>query len=247
MYRNLDLNKYAKGTPAEHFVASDELFLSDFLEKHTASLLRYLTMYKYGGTFIDMDVILKKSLDELVSNCAAAQSRYFIDDAFLHFNTDRRTGRNISEECLRYVGREQFFEKDAKSEFFFFLSIHFFREFISSFDPTYQTLNGDLITHVLRKICHCEDVALMNGERCNGFKVYPPIDFNPITWDRWQEYFEPKEADKTVEAVKKCRAIRLWQILSSDYKVMKGSSPTAYGVLAAKNCPKVFWASGEFF
>lgn len=101
-FRNINLEKYAAGTSIHEWIATDELFLSDFLEEHTKTLLKYLTMYKYGGTYIDMDIILQKPLDDVVLNCAAAESRRNIDDAFLHFDIGN-VGQNISENCLRYI------------------------------------------------------------------------------------------------------------------------------------------------
>lgn len=101
-FRNINLAKYAAGTPITEWIATDELFLSDFLEDHTKTLLKYLTMFKYGGTYIDMDIILQKPLDDVVLNCAAAESRRNIDDAFLHFDIGN-IGQNISENCLKYT------------------------------------------------------------------------------------------------------------------------------------------------
>lgn len=101
-FRNINLEKYATGTPINEWIATDELYLSDFLEEHTKTLLKYLTMYRYGGTYIDMDIILQKPLDDVVLNCAAAESRQNVDDAFLHFDIGN-VGQNISENCLRYT------------------------------------------------------------------------------------------------------------------------------------------------
>lgn len=98
--RNLNLRKYAVDTPAADWVASNEIYLSEFLERQMATLLRYLTMWKYGGTYMDMDLILQMNLYDLPPNCAAAQSRGLVDDAFLHFETSFM-GRNVSEECLK--------------------------------------------------------------------------------------------------------------------------------------------------
>lgn len=92
-----------------------------------------------------------------------------------------------------------------------------------------------------------DDVALMNAERCQGFTILSPKTFIPIKWDQWQQLFEPTEADKTMELIDGSIGVRLWDVLSSEFKVKKGGNPTAYGVIAAKSCPKVFNASSEFF
>lgn len=104
-----------------------------------------------------------------------------------------------------------------------------------------------MLAQVLNRICHIDDVALMNADRCQGFTILPPKTIVPVEWDQWQQLFEPTEADKTMELVDGSIGVRLWDALSWEFKVKKGGNPTAYGVIAAKSCPKVFNASSEFF
>lgn len=86
----------------------------------------------------------------------------------------------------------------------------------------------------------------MNADRCQGFTVLPPKTFFPDIFS-WQQLFEPTEANKIMELVDGLLGVRLWDAVSSEFKVKKGGNPTAYGVIAAKSCPKVFNASSEFF
>lgn len=68
--RNIDMWKLAIGTPLEKWLTSDTIFHSDYLYEHLADVLRFLTLYKFGGIYSDTDVVLMKSFDELGVNFA---------------------------------------------------------------------------------------------------------------------------------------------------------------------------------
>lgn len=59
-------------------------------------------LYKWGGTYLDLDVIVQKKLDEVLSNYAGAESDKFVAAGILNFEHEG-TGHEIAEMCLRYV------------------------------------------------------------------------------------------------------------------------------------------------
>lgn len=58
--RYLNFVKYALDTPLHDFVTSNAIFKSYWPVSHTSDLLRYLTLWKFGGTYLDLDVVLMK-------------------------------------------------------------------------------------------------------------------------------------------------------------------------------------------
>lgn len=50
----LNLTKYAQDTPLEGWLKKGELFRSKYVNSHTSDVLRYLSLYKYGGTYLDL-------------------------------------------------------------------------------------------------------------------------------------------------------------------------------------------------
>ena len=50
----LNLTKYAENTPLEEWIKTDKLFRSKYVISHMSDVLRFLSMYKYGGTYLDM-------------------------------------------------------------------------------------------------------------------------------------------------------------------------------------------------
>jgi len=58
--RHIDFVKYSHNTPLQEFVASGKMFNSQWPVSHTSDLLRFLTLWKFGGTYMDLDVVLMK-------------------------------------------------------------------------------------------------------------------------------------------------------------------------------------------
>lgn len=59
-FRHINFVKYSYNTPLQNFVASKTIFTSQWPVSHTSDLLRYLTLWKFGGTYLDLDVVLMK-------------------------------------------------------------------------------------------------------------------------------------------------------------------------------------------
>lgn len=87
-FRNINLWKYAEDTPLSEFLMSDKLFLSQYLNSHVSDFLRYISLYKYGGTYLDLDVIVLKSFENITYNYAGAESENFVAAGVLNFQHD---------------------------------------------------------------------------------------------------------------------------------------------------------------
>lgn len=58
--RYIDFKRYSDKTPLQDFVRSNTIFTSHWPVSHTSDLLRFLTLWKFGGTYLDLDVVLMK-------------------------------------------------------------------------------------------------------------------------------------------------------------------------------------------
>lgn len=61
-YPNVHINyfnlmEFSIGTPLEEFMVQDKLSESKYRIEHTSDVLRILTLYKYGGMYMDLDVL----------------------------------------------------------------------------------------------------------------------------------------------------------------------------------------------
>ena len=103
-YNNVHLNylnitQYAEKTPLEEWIKKGDLFKSKYINAHTSDVLRYLTLWKYGGTYLDLDVVVRKPLDSIPSNYAGAENSKTINCAVL--NLDRQFGFLFADMCLK--------------------------------------------------------------------------------------------------------------------------------------------------
>ncbi|XP_070507561.1 lactosylceramide 4-alpha-galactosyltransferase-like [Chironomus tepperi] len=55
--RYVNLLEYSRGTPLEQFMIEDKLNKSKYRIEHTSDVMRILTLYKYGGLYLDLDVL----------------------------------------------------------------------------------------------------------------------------------------------------------------------------------------------
>lgn len=104
-YKNFQMNyfnitKYAEQTPMEEWMKKDELSRSKHRTAHTADVLRFLTLWKYGGTYLDLDVVVLKPLDTIV-NYAGAESSQYVAIGIINMN-QIGIGHDVADMILRY-------------------------------------------------------------------------------------------------------------------------------------------------
>lgn len=99
--RNVNIWAYSANTPMSRWIQKDLLFQSNYLHAHVADYMRLLSLYKFGGTYMDLDVVVQKPLDTLGQNYAGSQSSKFIANGVMNFDADD-TGHDIVELILKY-------------------------------------------------------------------------------------------------------------------------------------------------
>lgn len=91
------IDMYAKGTPIEPILL--DLEESKYPIQHSSDILRILTLNKWGGIYLDTDMIVVKSLDELPPNWVAKQNDFSFASGILSFAKDE-VGRNVTRRIL---------------------------------------------------------------------------------------------------------------------------------------------------
>lgn len=86
----------------------------------------------------------------------------------------------------------------------------------------------------------------MTPDQCLGFKVYPPKSFYAVPWPKWEYFFDEDKLNKTMEMTKESIAIHVWN-KHSFKRQFKVGTKAAYGIIAEKNCPKVYQSTGIYF
>ncbi|XP_043654133.1 lactosylceramide 4-alpha-galactosyltransferase [Drosophila teissieri] len=220
--RHLNLWRYAAGTPIAKWLKSGKLFKSKFLFPHVSDLLRYVTLYKYGGLYLDLDVVVQQNLEKMPPNFTGAESNTSLACGVMKMSSGG-LGHKIATMCL----------KDLEANYN---------------GDKWGTNGPGVITRVAKKQCKTENVKAMinNPKRCNGFRVYDPSAFYAIPWLQWKDFFQPNRLNVTMRRVSKSPVVHVWNKFSKAWK-LKTKGSCAYTELAKTHCPRSFAAAGPFF
>lgn len=186
-----------------------------------SDFLRILTLWRWGGTYMDLDVVMKKSLANVTQNFAGAESENMIANGVMNYESTG-FGHYIADSILK--------------------------NFVSNFVGYIWAHNGpECITRVLaNKICKVRKTSEMTAENCKGFRAMPRNTFYAIYYTQHHFFFEEKYLKQGLEMTKDSILIHVWNQLSSKRKLKVGSK-TLYGVHAEQYCPKVYGSCGEYF
>ncbi|XP_055375747.1 lactosylceramide 4-alpha-galactosyltransferase [Condylostylus longicornis] len=218
--RNVNLWSYAADTPIYEWFKDGKLFKSKYIYSHVSDFLRYLTLWHWGGTYLDLDVVMMKTIENIPPNFAGAESIYHVAAGVLNFDWDG-FGHEIADMCLR--------------------------NFQTHFDGYDWGKNGPgVITRTLHEICKTKQIYLMTRSRCFNFNVFQNETFYAVPYTHWKYFFDSDYLERTLEMTKNSIAIHVWNRYSSDTPIIVGSN-VAYGVIAEKFCPKVYKSSGKYF
>ncbi|XP_022220875.2 lactosylceramide 4-alpha-galactosyltransferase-like [Drosophila obscura] len=220
--RRVNVWRYAAGTPMEEWLRNGDLLRSQHLVSHVSDFLRYLTLFRYGGLYLDMDVVVLQKMEDLPPNYTGAESDSMLAAGVMNLAATG-IGHEIAELCLR--------------------------DFQLNFNGSVWAMNGPgVITRVAQLICDTDYVALMQDDRkrCAGFKVYGRGAFYAVHSSQWRDLFEPDKLEQTLARIRYSYVVHMWNKHSSQLAIKVGST-SAYAKFAERNCPRAFHAAGEYF
>lgn len=156
-FLNNDIWQYVYETPAQKWMAELVIFDSVNVEQQLSNFLRFVSLWKFGGTTIDLDVISFMSLEEMTNFAGVFRNQQnLIGNKVFNFNRSA-SGRRFASGCLK--------------------------DFISNFDKSTPIQNGPwVITRVLMEICGTLKIRNITPMKCN-FTVVPEEIFHPFDED----------------------------------------------------------------
>lgn len=190
---SIDLDRYFSSSPLEHWYFCTTWNYGPYAVSHLSDALRFLTLYKYGGFYFDLDIIHLKSVTSSFRNFVVADvgKEYLAAGAF-HADLKHPVVRLALEE---------------------------FRNTYSKKDWGY---NGpELFTRILQRYCQVKNVNSMTSGKCHGFRVLPPESFYPIDWLSWRRYFE--RSATTPQWPEEVIGLHVWNKVSAEEPVIKTS------------------------
>jgi lactosylceramide 4-alpha-galactosyltransferase len=179
-----------------------------------------LSLWKYSGTYLDLDIVMLKPLDTLQPNYAGAESNNFVAAGIINLEND--SGHEIADLCVK--------------------------DLLKNFDGNDWGNNGPgVITRVLQQICNTKNVMKMisTPNQCKNFKVLPIESCYAIRWPEHIKFFKEEFLNETMERLNESIIAHVWNKHSAATP-LKMDANVAYIQLAKKFCPKVA-AESEFF
>lgn len=217
---HLDFDTYLNHSPLYHLLhTSSKLPSSSHIQSHVSDILRYVTLARYGGLYLDLDVVVLKGLDVLEGTWSGAESEANVAAGVMRFGVDEK-GKRLGRESLRELGER--------------------------FEPTGWGDNGPgVITRLASKLCNAKIAAEMT--HCRDITIYPPPFFYPIPWWNWTMYFDPDQLQKVFHLARDSYAIHVWNKHSASTTIELDGKPTAYSIFAKSFCPRVYATCDTYF
>ncbi|KAL5550316.1 hypothetical protein UlMin_000492 [Ulmus minor] len=204
-----DLPFLVNNTPAEAWLKELKSGTKDPgaipLSQNLSNLMRLTILYKYGGIYIDSDIIVLRDFSKL-RNVVGAQS---IDA--------------VSKQWTRLNGAVMVFD------IYHPLLLDFLAEFALTFDGNIWGFNGPyLLSRVITRIIRSKS----NGYHDFNFTIFPPKAFYPVHWHRIERVLKKPKNETELRWVEQMvselngrdtYAIHLWMKRSGDCKIEEGS------------------------
>ncbi|XP_065085833.1 lactosylceramide 4-alpha-galactosyltransferase-like [Ochlerotatus camptorhynchus] len=219
--RRVNLDTFAFGSPVEKLFAEGALKQSSYIVEHTADVLRILTLYKYGGTYLDTDVLVRKTFNKMQPNYLGSEGSGYVANGVINLEATG-FGHQFAEACLNDLAQH--------------------------FDGKQWAANGPfMVTRNLQTFCNTTDITKMAREQCGGqLTVYPPDWFYRIRYPRHAWFFYPEHSDEVMNSTKDDVLVHMWNKATSGIQ-LKINSTAAYIQLANQFCPNVLMQTAENF
>lgn len=214
---SMNLMQFSLETHYDDLIKNGNLLKSKFIKQHTSDLLRFLLLMRYGGTYIDTDMIVMENLKRMKNNFICRDHGY-LNGAIMNLDGTNK-GKNFGKLFLN--------------------------DMIQNFNGSLWGWNGPYVFHrVLENLCDTSDVNKMHN--CNGFHILDDNICYPVAGTEWEKLFDEEFANDVIELIKTSYAVHFWNKLSQAKK-LKCNSVAAYTQLARKYCPNTFQLCTEYF
>ena len=135
---------------------------SKYSVSHLSDIIRYLILYNFGGTYLDLDALIIKPLPNLTNFLGRESLQVeYLAAGVLRF----QKGHPILEAFLQYLKY--------------------------NFNGQDWSANGPkLVTKVMQELCHTPELSQMTSDKCLGIHVFDPHAFYPVPWRNWQDLYQ---------------------------------------------------------
>ncbi|KAF7285296.1 hypothetical protein GWI33_011425 [Rhynchophorus ferrugineus] len=212
-----------KDSPVEKLWKTGKIEQSLYPLVHTSDIFRLLVLWKYGGIYMDLDVVVMKSLEMFPENFIGAQSPDILANGVMSFDKNGK-GHEFVDKCLK--------------------------DLAENFDGQKWSHNGPLlVTRILKQLCQNASIhfTILAGQ-CDDISIVPPSVFYPVPWQKWDWYLDPDITDILLPYIKKeSYLVHVWNKYSRSRIINKEEINVPYFELAKEYCPGVVSQIDNYF
>lgn len=99
-FRDVDMTTITIGTPIEELEKRGDIYTSGYYIEHLSDLVRLVTLYKYGGLYMDTDFIILKSFDDIAKTFFITEIFGKMNNAAIGFS-QKGFGHDLLNDILR--------------------------------------------------------------------------------------------------------------------------------------------------
>ncbi|XP_072331049.1 lactosylceramide 4-alpha-galactosyltransferase-like [Scyliorhinus torazame] len=176
---------------------------------------RIALLWKYGGVYLDTDIISLKPLKLHNFSFICSQSKNYANGAALGFNHNHP----FANMCIT--------------------------DYVESYNGEIWGHQGpDLITRMLKKWCNTDDLDMFLNKECKGIFYLSSNWFYPVPYTNWEKYFEKGRWDKDSYAIQsefsKTNGVHIWNFLSNSHKDPIKGSRSLLDYFFSNYCPMTY-------
>ncbi|CAM1331839.1 Uncharacterised protein g10695 [Pycnogonum litorale] len=207
----VDVESAVEGSPLQEWIARDYWRYSYFMTEQLSDIIRYVLLWRHGGIYLDLDVIVIRDMANL-TNCAAMDDGDQVTNAVLVYSKRNR----IISECMKMIPT-------------------------AWTGQVFAELGSNLITKVYKKVCRVDDLSKVNRNRCRGSTLVPSKSFYIVPWKDWSYLFHRYWTDSLLDEMMKQKSylVHFYNKISKD-RIVKFNSWSFIEILAKKHCPLVY-------
>ena len=210
---HLDLGQYFYRTPLEEWYNAETWKSSHWPVSHMSDALRFITLFKFGGIYMDLDAIALKALR--CKNCIGRESENWVAAGVMKFEY----GHQFISDCIIEL-------KDN------------FRGDIWGYNGP-QLATRVLEKWCGRD----KIIGKYEGFVCKGIEILPISAFYAVPWIDWKLFFIEEKSEEIVKKlIESSYVMHVWNRFSAKTPVHL-SSKEPYAIIASNHCSMVVNAS----
>nr|XP_022913641.1 lactosylceramide 4-alpha-galactosyltransferase-like [Onthophagus taurus] len=183
----VNIEDLVENTEIEGLFKKGLIETSNYYVEHFKDAFCVILLRNYGGIYLDSDVIILKSLNELGENFVGKESEQVLGTAILAFN---QSGHHFLTTLLEDLN--------------------------VNYNPKSWGGNGPyLFTRGVKKLCGT--TSNFSGNKCDYLKIFSKNFFFPVYYEDWRHLFDPNYVEEILEITKSSYMIHFWNKLSHNW------------------------------